>query len=68
MVPKLPGSRISSSATISPLLSIALGFGILKIAKALLGVVKKLIRFKSCSDIKNSSLALILNVCVVYKA
>src|SRR5690606_9460517 len=65
MVPKLPGSLTSSKARINWLVSMSFGFGILKMAKALLGVFRKLICWSSLLVINTSFLALILKLSVV---
>src|SRR5574343_1359870 len=47
IVPKLPGSRTSSNATINPFSSNVTAVGILKVAKQVFGVIKALIFFNS---------------------
>jgi hypothetical protein len=62
MVPKLPGSLISSRATINDESSTGLGSGILKSANAVLGVLRELIFLSSASDIKVFSQSKIASV------
>src|SRR5690606_9023990 len=68
MVPKFPGSRTSSKATINFEVSTGFDLGISKIANALLGVFKLLIFFNSASVIKCSCLASLLRASIVYNS
>src|SRR5690606_4546650 len=69
IVPRFPGSRTSSNATISPLSGIGDVFFCSKMAKQVLGVVSELIFFNSCAEMSVIlSLEVVnCNALVVYK-